>query len=63
MPTVTICRFNAEWMNDWLRADSDPVAFRSGQLRHAEDDAQVVSGGANREVPRTHRPGTVELAS
>src|SRR6266540_877258 len=28
MPTVTICGFNVEWMNDWFTADADPVAFR-----------------------------------
>jgi endonuclease/exonuclease/phosphatase family metal-dependent hydrolase len=41
MPSVTICGFNVEWMNDWFTTDADPVAWRPTFTRdgHTSDTA------------------------
>jgi len=46
MPTVTICSFNVEWMNDWFTADAEPVvAFKPAFERdgHTSNTAQTAS--------------------
>jgi endonuclease/exonuclease/phosphatase family metal-dependent hydrolase len=45
MPTVTICSFNCEWMNDWFTTDAEPVAFKPTFTRdgHTSNTAQTAA--------------------
>lgn len=48
MPTLNICSFNMEWMNDWFTADAMPVGFRQTFVRdgHMNDTDATASRAA-----------------
>jgi endonuclease/exonuclease/phosphatase family metal-dependent hydrolase len=45
MPTLSICGFNVEWMNDWFTADALPPAFKPTFSRdgHVSDTATTAT--------------------
>jgi endonuclease/exonuclease/phosphatase family metal-dependent hydrolase len=45
VPTITLCSFNAEWMNDWFTPDAGPVGFRPTFTRDGHtSDTQTTAG-------------------
>jgi endonuclease/exonuclease/phosphatase family metal-dependent hydrolase len=61
MPTVRICSFNIEWMNDWFTPGTGPASFRPTFTRdgHANDTHQTATRAA--EVIRAVDPDILAI--
>ena len=62
MPSVLICSFNVEWMNDWFTADADPVAFRPTFTRDDEVNNTAQTATRTAAVIRAVDPDVLAIA-
>ena len=62
MPSVLVCSFNVEWMNDWFTTDAEPAAFRDSFTRdgHTSDTAETATRTAG--VIRAIDPDVLAIA-
>lgn len=56
MPSMTICAFNVEWMNDWFTADAEPVDFKPTFTRDGHTSDTATTAGRTAAVIRAIDP-------
>lgn len=62
MPSVLICSFNVEWMNDWFTADAEPVAFRETFRRDNQTSNTAQTATRTAAVIRAVDPDVLAIA-